>query len=112
MSFQTAISHDDQWTIEVEKAVGETTVVVDVHQGWAGPCVAAQSTLKKIVFDHGDKPLKMFTADADSLTALFDYQGPCEPLFLVIKGNDRREIRGVDAPALRSAILAKLGVSE
>jgi|TARA_B110000977_G_scaffold14922_1_gene18425 hypothetical protein len=54
----------------------------------------------------------MFTADADSLTALFDYQGPCEPLFLVIKGNDRREIRGVDAPALRSAILAKLGVSE
>ena len=84
--------------------------MVDVHQSWTGPCVAAQSTLKKIVFDHGDKPLKMFTADASRLTALHDYAGPCEPLFVVIKDDDRVEIKGLDAPKLRAAILQKLGV--
>jgi len=108
---QVAITDNDAWTEEIEKVRG-ATLVVDVHQNWTGPCVAAQSTLKKIVFDHGDKPLKMFTADASKLTALHDYAGPCEPLFMVIKDDDRVEIKGLDAPKLRAAILEKLGVKE
>lgn len=106
-----AITDNDAWTEEIEKVRG-ATLVVDVHQNWTGPCVAAQSTLKKIVFDHGDKPLKMFTADASKLTALHDYAGPCEPLFMVIKDDERVEIKGLDAPKLRAAILEKLGVKE
>ena len=86
--------------------------MVDVHQNWTGPCVAAQGTLRKIAFDHGDKPLKFFTADASRLTALHDYSGPCEPLFMVIKDENRVEIKGLDAPKLRAAILEKLGVAE
>ena len=86
--------------------------MVDVHQAWSGPCVAVQSTLKKIVFDHGDKPLKMFTANCEKLTALADYVGPCEPKFRIIKGEEREEVTGVDAPTLRALLLSKLGVSE
>ena len=110
-SSQVAITDNDAWTEEIEKVKG-ATLVVDVHQNWTGPCVAAQGTLRKIAFDHGDKPLKFFTADASRLTALHDYSGPCEPLFMVIKDDNRVEIKGVDAPKLRAAILEKLGVAE
>jgi len=110
-SSQVAITDNDAWTEEIEKVKG-ATLVVDVHQNWTGPCVAAQGTLRKIAFDHGDKPLKFFTADASRLTALHDYSGPCEPLFMVIKDDNRVEIKGLDAPKLRAAILEKLGVAE
>ena len=53
--------------------------VVDVHQTWAGPCKAIQSTFKRIFFDHGDKPMKFYTADASKVTALNEHVGTCEP---------------------------------
>ena len=68
--------------------------------------------VEKIAFDHGDKPLKFFTADRrGSPLGLHDYAGPCEPLFMVIKDDSRVEIKGLDAPKLRAAILEKLGVA-
>ena len=53
--------------------------VVDVRQTWAGPCKAIQSTFKRIFFDHGDKPMKFYTADASKVTALNEHVGTCEP---------------------------------
>lgn len=35
--------------------------MIEVYSSWAGPCKAIQSTLKRIYFDAGDRPLKMFT---------------------------------------------------
>ena len=84
--------------------------VIDVHQSWTGPCKAIQSTFKKIFFEHGDKPIKFFTADASKIDAAKDYVGSCEPVFLFYKDGKKKEVRGVDAPTIVKMIYDGLGV--
>ena len=73
--------------------------VVDVHQTWAGPCKAIHGTFKRIFFDHGDKPMKFYTADASKVTALNEHVGTCEPRFIFFRdGQQVATVKGVDAP--------------
>jgi hypothetical protein len=56
--------------------------VVDCHQGWCGPCKAITTTLRKIFFEFGERPLKMYTANVDEVKHLEKYRGSCQPVFL------------------------------
>ena len=41
-----------------------TSAVIEVYQGWCGPCKAIQSTFKKLFFDLNDRPIKFYTVRA------------------------------------------------
>lgn len=87
--------------------------VVDVHQTWAGPCKAIHGTFKRIFFDHGDKPMKFYTADASKVTALNEHVGTCEPRFIFFRdGQQVATVKGVDAPGLTAVIFEKMGIVE
>ncbi|EEH54201.1 flagellar outer dynein arm light chain 6 [Micromonas pusilla CCMP1545] len=109
MSFQTALTDDASWKLEIMETPGMFQII-DVHQSWTGPCKAIQSTFKKIFFEHGDKPIKFFTADASKIDAAKDYVGSCEPVFLFYKDGKKKEVRGVDAPTIVKMIYDGLGV--
>ena len=78
MSFQKALRSDSDWDDEIVQVAG-VLQVVDVHQSWCGPCKAVASTLKRVVMDHGDKPIKFFTADCEKIAALKKSVGGSEP---------------------------------
>ena len=85
--------------------------IVDVYQSWAGPCTAIQSTFQNIFFEHGDKPMKFFTADASVIPALKSKVGPCEPVFCFYRdGAERARVHAVTAPELTKIIHKELGV--
>ena len=57
--------------------------VVDCHQGWCGPCKAITNTLRRIFFEFGERPLKMYTANVDEVKCLEKYRGSCQPVFML-----------------------------
>ena len=61
---------------------GGGTAVVDCHQGWCGPCKAMATTLRKIFFEFGERPLKMYTANVDQVKSLEKYRGSCQPVIM------------------------------
>lgn len=110
MSFQKVLRSDSDWDDEIVQVAG-VLQVVDVHQSWCGPCKAVASTLKRVVMDHGDKPIKFFTADCEKIAALKKSVGGSEPRFqLWMNGKMKKEVKGVDAPEILGAILKELGV--
>uniref|UniRef100_A0A5F9CI73 NME/NM23 family member 9 n=1 Tax=Oryctolagus cuniculus TaxID=9986 RepID=A0A5F9CI73_RABIT len=56
--------------------------VVDVYQGWCGPCKPAVSLFQKLRLEVGPDLLHFALAEADSLDVLNKYRGRCEPTFL------------------------------
>uniref|UniRef100_A0A670JC35 Thioredoxin domain-containing protein n=1 Tax=Podarcis muralis TaxID=64176 RepID=A0A670JC35_PODMU len=56
--------------------------VVDVYQGWCGPCKAVVNLFRKIRNEFGDDLLRFAVAEVDSVDALEKYRGKCEPTFL------------------------------
>ncbi|KAK3269577.1 hypothetical protein CYMTET_21992 [Cymbomonas tetramitiformis] len=118
MSFWTTLKTDDDWILEVGKpADGEAPPgesgcpgylqVIDCHAGWCGPCKAIQSTFKRIFFEYGDKPIKFYTADVDSISFLEKYRGTAQPNFLFYQDNELLElVSGVDSPRLVSSIMS------
>lgn len=110
MSFQKALRSDSDWDDEIVQVAG-VLQVVDVHQSWCGPCKAVASTLKRVVMDHGDKPIKFFTADCEKIAALKKSVGGSEPRFqLWMNGKMKKEVKGVDAPEILGAIFKELGI--
>ena len=95
MSFQKALRSDSDWDDEIVQVAG-VLQVVDVHQSWCGPCKAVASTLKRVVMDHGDKPIKFFTADCEKIAALKKSVGGSEPRFqLWMNGKSmKKEVKG------------------
>lgn len=53
-------------------------IVVEVYQGWCGPCKAINSTFKRLYFDLSDRPLKFYTVSNEHTTAaglMLSYRG-------------------------------------
>mmetsp|Transcript_66376 Transcript_66376/g.134795 ORF Transcript_66376/g.134795 Transcript_66376/m.134795 type:complete len:110 (+) Transcript_66376:76-405(+) len=107
MAFQTDIKTSEEFKKEVMDTPG-TLHVVELYQGWAGPCKAIFNTFKRIFFDAGDKPLKFYTLNVDSVGEGFEeYKGSCQPVFLFYKdGEVKEKVVGVQAPALSKHIAA------
>ena len=110
MSFQKHLRSDGDWDDEIVQVAG-VLQVVDVHKTWCGPCKAMASTLRRVAMDHGDKPIKFFTADAEKIDALKKSVGGSEPKFqLWMNGKMKKEVKGVDAPTILGAIFKELGI--
>ena len=110
MSFQKHLRSDSDWDDEIVQVAG-VLQVVDVHQTWCGPCKAMASTLRRVAMDHGDKPIKFFTADCEKIDALKQSVGGSEPKFqLWMNGKMKKEVKGVDAPTILGAIFKELGI--
>uniref|UniRef100_A0A5F5PRW3 NME/NM23 family member 9 n=1 Tax=Equus caballus TaxID=9796 RepID=A0A5F5PRW3_HORSE len=56
--------------------------VVDVYQGWCGPCKPVVSLFQKMRIEVGLDLLHFALAEADCLDVLERYRGRCEPTFL------------------------------
>uniref|UniRef100_A0A7S0T5F4 Thioredoxin domain-containing protein n=1 Tax=Mantoniella antarctica TaxID=81844 RepID=A0A7S0T5F4_9CHLO len=113
MAFQTEIKDDRSWTEEIMETPG-LLQIIDVHQTWCGPCLAIQSTFKRVCLDHSDKPMKFFTADASKVDALSDLVGSSEPAFVLYMDGAKigSTVKGVNSPALLKAIFDSLGIQE
>ncbi|XP_030617382.1 thioredoxin domain-containing protein 6 [Delphinapterus leucas] len=79
MALQVNISTQELWE-EMLSSKGLT--VVDVYQGWCGPCKPVVSLFQKMRIEVGLDLLHFALAEADCLDVLEKYRGRCEPTFL------------------------------
>ncbi|XP_076986351.1 thioredoxin domain-containing protein 6 isoform X4 [Tamandua tetradactyla] len=83
--------------------------VVDVYQGWCGPCKPVVSLFQKMRIEVGLDRLHFALAEADCLDVLEKYRGKCEPTFLFYAGGELvAVVRGANAPLLQKTILDQL----
>ncbi|XP_072583070.1 thioredoxin domain-containing protein 6 isoform X3 [Vulpes vulpes] len=79
IALQVNISTQELWE-EMLSSKGLT--VVDVYQGWCGPCKPMVSLFQKMRIEVGLDLLHFALAEADHLDVLEKYRGKCEPTFL------------------------------
>uniref|UniRef100_A0A4W3GQ02 Nucleoside diphosphate kinase-like domain-containing protein n=1 Tax=Callorhinchus milii TaxID=7868 RepID=A0A4W3GQ02_CALMI len=80
--------------------------VLDVYQGWCGPCKAIVSLFKRLKLDIGDELLHFYTVEASRLPLLKGFEGKCEPVFLFVMGGKIVDsVKGVNPPLLNKQIL-------
>ncbi|XP_066206493.1 thioredoxin domain-containing protein 6 isoform X3 [Saccopteryx leptura] len=79
VTLQDNISTQELWE-EMLSSKGLT--VVDVYQGWCGPCKPVVSLFQKMRIEVGLDRLHFALAEADCLDVLEKYRGRCEPTFL------------------------------
>ncbi|XP_017383731.1 thioredoxin domain-containing protein 6 isoform X7 [Cebus imitator] len=79
IALQVNISTQELWE-EMLSSKGLT--VVDVYQGWCGPCKPVVSLFQKMRIEVGLDLLHFALAEADHLDVLEKYRGKCEPTFL------------------------------
>ncbi|XP_012580280.1 PREDICTED: thioredoxin domain-containing protein 6 isoform X2 [Condylura cristata] len=106
IALQVNISTQELWE-EMLSSKGLT--VVDVYQGWCGPCKPVVSLFQKMRIEAGLDLLHFALAEADCLDVLEKYRGRCEPTFLFYAGGDLvAVVRGANAPLLQKTILDQL----
>ncbi|KAB0373772.1 hypothetical protein FD755_014028 [Muntiacus reevesi] len=85
------------------------SLVVDVYQGWCGPCKPVVSLFQKMRVEVGPDLLHFASAEADCLDVLERYRGRCEPTFLFYAGGELvAVVRGANAPLLEKTIREQL----
>ncbi|XP_037357421.1 thioredoxin domain-containing protein 6 isoform X1 [Talpa occidentalis] len=106
IALQVNISTQELWE-EMLSSKGLT--VVDVYQGWCGPCKPVVSLFQKMRIEAGLDLLHFALAEADCLDVLEKYRGRCEPTFLFYAGGELvAVVRGANAPLLQKTILDQL----
>ncbi|XP_007945731.1 thioredoxin domain-containing protein 6 [Orycteropus afer afer] len=110
IALQVNISTQELWE-EMLSSKGLT--VVDVYQGWCGPCKPVVSLFQKMRIEAGLDLLHFALAEADCLDVLEKYRGKCEPTFLFYAGGELvAVVRGANAPLLQKTILDQLAAEE
>ncbi|XP_047592019.1 thioredoxin domain-containing protein 6 [Lutra lutra] len=106
IALQVNISTQELWE-EMLSSKGLT--VVDVYQGWCGPCKPMVSLFQKMRIEAGLDLLHFALAEADCLEVLEKYRGKCEPTFLFYAGGELvAVVRGANAPLLQKTIREQL----
>ncbi|XP_038177517.1 thioredoxin domain-containing protein 6 [Arvicola amphibius] len=106
IALQVNINTQELWE-EMLSSKGLT--VVDVYQGWCGPCKPVVSLFQKMRIEAGLDLLHFALAEADCLDVLEKYRGKCEPTFLFYAGGELvAVVKGANAPLLRKTILHQL----
>ncbi|XP_047639104.1 thioredoxin domain-containing protein 6 isoform X2 [Phacochoerus africanus] len=106
IALQVNISTKELWE-EMLSSKGLT--VVDVYQGWCGPCKPVVSLFQKMRIEAGLDLLHFALAEADCLDVLEKYRGRCEPTFLFYAGGELvAVVRGANAPLLQKTIRDQL----
>ncbi|XP_036050221.1 thioredoxin domain-containing protein 6 [Onychomys torridus] len=110
IALQVNINTQELWE-EMLSSKGLT--VVDVYQGWCGPCKPVVSLFQKMRIEVGLDLLHFALAEADCLDVLEKYRGKCEPTFLFYAGGELvAVVKGANAPLLRKTILHQLEVEK
>ncbi|CAI5775354.1 domain-containing 6 [Podarcis lilfordi] len=106
LALQMVVNNQELW----EEMLGSKgLIVVDVYQGWCGPCKAVVNLFRKIRNEFGDDLLHFAVAEVDSVDALEKYRGKCEPTFLFYAGGELvAVVRGANAPLLQKTIQEQL----
>ncbi|XP_050996575.1 thioredoxin domain-containing protein 6 [Acomys russatus] len=95
VALQVNISTQELW----EEMLGSRGLtVVDVYQGWCGPCKPVVSLFQKMRIELGLELLHFALAEADSLDVLEKYRGKCEPTFLFYAVTDEALFGAVKCP--------------
>ncbi|CAK6435623.1 unnamed protein product [Pipistrellus nathusii] len=106
IALQVNISTQELWE-EMLSSKGLT--VVDVYQGWCGPCKPVVSLFQKVRMEVGLDLLHFALAEADCLDVLGKYRGRSEPTFLFYAGGKLvAVVRGANGPLLQKTILDQL----
>uniref|UniRef100_UPI00398F63F6 thioredoxin domain-containing protein 3 homolog isoform X1 n=3 Tax=Pristiophorus japonicus TaxID=55135 RepID=UPI00398F63F6 len=106
IQIETPIHNETQWD-EMFEAKGLS--VVDVHQGWCGPCKAILSMFRKLKMEFGDELLHFHTVQASLIPLLKGFEGKCEPAFIfIVAGKIVDYVKGVNAPVINKKIVALL----
>jgi thiol-disulfide isomerase/thioredoxin len=98
-----ALDDDAAFVAAVEQST-KFLVVVDIHQGWCGPCTTMEPIYNKafIELDRAEDRVKFFTIDAEKLSAESKKGLPvtesCKPLFVVFKVRLHRPPAGPSPP--------------
>ncbi|XP_069790366.1 thioredoxin domain-containing protein 6 [Narcine bancroftii] len=109
-TLQVTILNQEQWD-EMLAVTGLT--VVDVYQGWCGPCKAVISLFWKIKNELGDNCLHFAVAEVGTIDSLQKYKGKCEPTFLFFGGGQLvAVVRGANAPLLQRTIVELLAAEK
>ncbi|KAM6223882.1 thioredoxin domain-containing protein 6 [Rhynchocyon petersi] len=109
-ALQVNISTQELWE-EMLNSKGLT--VVEVYQGWCGPCKPVLSLFQKMRIEFGLDLLHFALAEANCLEVLEKYRGKCEPTFLFYAGGELvAVVRGTNAPLLQETILEQLAAEE
>ncbi|XP_067838013.1 thioredoxin domain-containing protein 3 homolog [Heptranchias perlo] len=106
IQIETPIHNETEWDeMFEEKGVS----VVDVHQGWCGPCKAILSMFRKLKMEFGNELLHFRTVQASLIPLLKGFEGKCEPAFLfIVAGKIVDYVKGVNAPVINQKIVAFL----
>jgi len=83
--------------------------VVDVYQEWCGPCQALQGNFRRLKNELGDSLLQFAMAKSDTIDALEQYRGRCEPTFLFYSGGILVSfVHGANAPKVLRTVTEQL----
>lgn len=106
IALQVNINTQELW----EEMLGSKGLtVVDVYQGWCGPCKPMVSLFQKMRIEVGLDRLHFASAEADRLDVLEKYQGKCEPTFLFYtRGELVAVVKGANPTLLQKTILQQL----
>ncbi|KAH3747745.1 hypothetical protein DPMN_182175 [Dreissena polymorpha] len=106
IALQQEIETQEEWEDMLSK---EGLCVIDAYQEWCGPVVSIQGTFRKIKNELGDPLLKFVAAKVDTVDALENYRGRCEPCFLFYAGGVLvAVVRGANAPLILRTITEQL----
>ncbi|XP_031201645.1 thioredoxin domain-containing protein 6 isoform X2 [Mastomys coucha] len=110
IALQVNINTQELW----EEMLGlKGLTVVDVYQGWCGPCKPVVSLFQKMRMEVGLDLLHFALAEADRLDVLEKYRGKCEPTFLFYaRGELVAVVKGANPTLLRKTILQQLEVEK
>jgi len=106
IALQRELETQEEWE---ECLAMEGLWVVDVYQEWCGPCQALQGNFRKLKNELGDPLLQYAIAKADTIDALEQYRGRCEPTFLLFAGGILVSfVHGANAPLVLRSITEQL----
>ncbi|XP_052234799.1 thioredoxin domain-containing protein 6-like isoform X16 [Dreissena polymorpha] len=106
IALQQEIETQEEWEDMLSK---EGLCVVDLYQGWCGLCTGMVSNWRQYRNNFKDEKLTFFAAKVDTVDALENYRGRCEPCFLFYAGGVLvAVVRGANAPLILRTITEQL----
>nr|XP_020643850.1 thioredoxin domain-containing protein 3 [Pogona vitticeps] len=104
IQLQAVITSQTQWD---EMLLNKGLTVVDVYQGWCGPCKAVVNLFRKLKNEYGEDNLLHFAvAEAETVVALLPFKDKCEPAFIFcLDGKMVDLVKGANGPLLTRKVI-------
>ncbi|CAO1444335.1 unnamed protein product [Diamesa hyperborea] len=110
VQLQAEITTDDEFAKFLQK---DELLIIDVYQGWAGPCTGLLNTLRKAKLEIAGDKLQLAVCDANLITKLKRFRNKCEPTMIFFsRGKVFDIVYGCDIPKLMTTILNQLEMEQ